>query len=983
MRRIIMFLCLIIALPGYALTPVVLDAGFRNIELGRYIELFEDHSGKLTFDDISKPEMNKYWYQSRWDIPNFGYNASTFWVRFKINGTLVQNTDELYLILDYPLLDYIKIYLPGNNGDFFTQELGDRVPWKNRSIENRNPVFIIKPALLNNQIIYLKIRSEGDVVIPLLLMKPEYFYHKDHVEQLIFGAYFGIILIMIIYNFFIFLTVRDRNYLIYVLFLLALSLFSLSFTGLLFEHILSSYPDIANSLVLISSIIAVSVAIWFTVSFLETKSKIKIIHRTLLSFLLIKLIFVIISSALPYSIMAKVILIESIVSYAFLIIIGLKFYLDGYKIARFYVVGWMFTPIGTIIVSLKNLGILPSMFITEYAIFIANIFEISMLSFALADRINIIKQEKEEAQQETLRIQIDATANLEKKVEERTNELALANAKLSELDRIKSNFFANISHEIRTPLTLILTPIESFLYKENTVTPDKRFFESVYRNGLRLLGLINNLLDFSRLDAGRTELVMCEIDIIRLIKNHIDSVRSMNEVKGIELLFEYDIEHLVLNADLDKIDKIVANLFSNAIKFTDQGGRIKVYVNIESADNSEYCLIRISDTGIGIPEEHLEVIFDRFSQIDANSSRRYEGTGIGLALVKEYIKLHNGTISVISRHIDKHPESHGSIFTIRIPITHEHLTTSVDELSGNSGRKPYGRYMEMPEYGTDLIAQKTDYLFDKVYDDETKTILVVEDNPGMHTLLNDILAPQYRLIKACSGIEALSLLESEENLPDLILTDVMMPEMDGNELTHRVRMNPRFEGIPVILLTARAEMDMKLEGFDTGATDYIIKPFNSMELTARIRSQLELKVLRDNLIRTNKQLYTKLSQSRLTNDTVSFTSEKKIIEVKKFINENYTADISREGMASAVDMNPDNLSRVFNRITGKRIDAYINELRINRAKQELIETDKSIITIAMDSGFQNLRTFNRLFKDSEDITPKEFREKGRIVSVPN
>jgi signal transduction histidine kinase len=247
--------------------------------------------------------------------------------------------------------------------------------------------------------------------------------------------------------------------------------------------------------------------------------------------------------------------------------------------------------------------------------------------------------------------------SLEKKVGERTFQLQEANNKLRELDRLKSDFFANISHEIRTPLTLILAPVESGLLVDYDDTPDRGFFENLQRNAIILLKLINDLLDFSKIEAGQMKMRIREVDIVSFISSYASSFKSAAESKGIKISFEYTCSAIPVFIDTEKMDKIVMNLFSNALKFTDKGGFIKITVS----EDGRNCYIQFRDSGIGIPPDKFETIFDRFSQVNTGYTRKYEGTGIGLALVKEFVELHGGAINVESRALNNSPEAHGTI----------------------------------------------------------------------------------------------------------------------------------------------------------------------------------------------------------------------------------------------------------------------------------------------------------------------------------
>ncbi len=455
---------------------------------------------------------------------------------------------------------------------------------------------------------------------------------------------------------------------------------------------------------------------------------------------------------------------------------------------------------------------------------------------------------------------IQEKQSLEQKVEERTHELAEANIKLQELDKLKSNFFANISHEIRTPLTLILSPVESVLQGDYGDHIDKKFFENLHRNAIRLLKLINNLLDFSKIEAGRMNLKIQEMDVVLYIKNYISSVHSAAESKEITLDFSSLNKETVLFIDIEKFDKIIMNLFSNALKFTEKGGSIKISIR----DDDKNCFIEFIDTGIGIPSDKLESIFDRFSQADTDSTRKFEGTGIGLALAKEFVELHDGFIIAKSKYIEDYKNDHGTTFTVTIPKGKEHFQNKENiqfvkstELEESVTDHRFSGMSELNE-----LRQETEIVKSEFVSNKTKiNILVVEDNQDMRNFLNFLLKDLYNVHLAINGEEGLKF--AYEIKPDLIVSDVMMPIMNGYEMTKRIKENDEIKRIPVILLTAKAEISNKIEGLEYGADDYLTKPFNSKELLTRIKTHLKNYEYEKIILERNEVMEDELETARL------------------------------------------------------------------------------------------------------------------------
>ncbi len=450
-----------------------------------------------------------------------------------------------------------------------------------------------------------------------------------------------------------------------------------------------------------------------------------------------------------------------------------------------------------------------------------------------------------------------------------------------ELEEHKTRFFANISHEIRTPLTLMLSPIESVLQGDYGSRINRAFFDNLYRNGLRLLKLVNNLLDFSKIEAGRMKMKVCETDMVGFVRNYVSAVHSAAEAKDVSIAFSPHSERIPVFVDTEKMDKVVMNLFSNSLKFTGSGGSITVVLR----EDEIYCYIEFIDTGDGIPARSINSIFDRFSQADTSATRRHEGTGIGLALAKELIEMHGGTITVESRYREDHPDDHGSKFTLTILKGRDHFAggdavefIDGDDLDESVTDRQFHGMREMHDLGP--VDERSSSLpgapcksgvegggisvpahAGSARAGVTPTVLIVDDNPDMRNFLVHLLQNLYDVHWAENGMVGLDCVDRLS--PDIVITDVMMPEMDGNEMTRRLKSNEAHRHIPVIMLTAKAEMVHKLEGLEQGADDFLTKPFNSKELLARIRTLLKTKEYEKEILRRNYEIEQDLEVARL------------------------------------------------------------------------------------------------------------------------
>jgi signal transduction histidine kinase len=402
---------------------------------------------------------------------------------------------------------------------------------------------------------------------------------------------------------------------------------------------------------------------------------------------------------------------------------------------------------------------------------------------------------------------------------------------LEQIDKSKTVFFSNISHEFRTPLTLILNPLEELLnqHKGDWGDIEKQHLETVYRNALRLLKLVNTLLDFSSIESGRQQACYVPTDLVTLTRNLAANFRAVIEKAGMQLIIKGDDDLQPVYVDRQMWEKIVFNLLSNAFKYTLAGS---ITVELTAKDN--YAILKIIDTGIGIPEPEVPHLFERFHRVQSTTGRTIEGTGIGLSLIKEFALLHKGDIGVESM------PGRGSTFTVRIPLGKEHLpqqqiiTDDSDEIITSA--------MYVEEAGTLLVKDNVTGMAAAAATDNQPLVLVVDDNADMREHLRSVLLPYFKIITASNGQEALQ--KIREQPPALILSDIMMPVLDGIGLLQQVKANKASAHIPVILLTARAGEVSKIMGWESGADDYLTKPFSSKELISRISSQIKTQQIR-------------------------------------------------------------------------------------------------------------------------------------------
>ena len=518
-------------------------------------------------------------------------------------------------------------------------------------------------------------------------------------------------------------------------------------------------------------------------------------------------------------------------------------------------------------------------------------------------------------------------------------------AKNEEINNMKFRFFTNVSHELRTPLTLIISPLEGML-KETTDELQSTRLQLMYRNAQRLLHLVNQLLDFRKGEMSTHQLSLSEGDIISYVHSVCNSFLLMADKKHIQFSFFSGIDTFSMAFDADKVGKIVMNLLSNAFKFTPEGGRVTVMIE-HVAGTPDILEIKIADTGIGISDVDKEHIFERFYQAGHKGVEETTGNGIGLSLVRDFVTLHEGEVKVFDN------IGMGSVFVIQFPVKHVETQVQLPEETGMSAGDEEDK--EMKEEAREETERKNFPL-----------LLIVDDNEDFRIFMRYSLELQYRVKLAVNGKEAWEMMQEE--LPDLVISDVMMPQMDGNELCRLIKQDKRTAHIPVILLTARQNTEAKLEGLQTGADDYVTKPFNMTILVLRIRKLIEL------------SRYHRVTQGMIdpapSEIVITSLDEKLIEKAIKYVEDNMSrTELSVEELSRELGMSRVHLYKKLLQITGKTPIEFIRVIRLKRAAQLLRESQLHVSEVAFEVGFNNPKYFSRYFKDEFGVLPSVYQEK--------
>lgn len=525
--------------------------------------------------------------------------------------------------------------------------------------------------------------------------------------------------------------------------------------------------------------------------------------------------------------------------------------------------------------------------------------------------------------------------------------------RVKELDAFKSKFYTNITHEFRTPLTVILGMIRQI--KEN---PKKNLDEGVTlieRNGNNLLNQINQILDLSKLETKSFNLNPVKDDLVSFVRYAAMSFQSAANSRNLSLRFFTPLEKLPTNFDPDAMQKIVQNLVSNAIKFTPSEGEVKVYL----AQNGDTVEIKVQDTGVGINEAELPHIFDRFYQVENPADKTQEGTGIGLAYVQELVRVMNGRISVESR------IGEGTEFLVTLPLTVDGTRYTVHEENTKQTSHPLPEPV-LSSTATNLKPLPTGNREPDTVD--RPQLLIIEDNPDVVAYLKNCLADQYQIDIAYNG--RIGMEKAFESIPDLIITDVMMPEVGGYEVCDTLKNDERTSHIPIIMLTAKADMASKIAGLKRGADVYLSKPFDKEELLVRMNRMVE----------RQQKLATYFSNSLHNGmvENITETIEVEAIEiedvfiqkVKTIIEKHYSDEgFALPQLCSKIGMSRSQLFRKMKALVGESPSAFIRNYRLNKAKELLEKGAMNVSEVAWETGFSNLAHFSKIFQEKFGVQP--------------
>ncbi len=519
---------------------------------------------------------------------------------------------------------------------------------------------------------------------------------------------------------------------------------------------------------------------------------------------------------------------------------------------------------------------------------------------------------------------------------------------------LKLRFFTNISHELRTPLTLILGGIEDVIKHDRLSSRGNISLALAHRNAKRMLSLVNQLLDFRKIVKNKMELKISRVNLVPLVEDALDDFREMASERKIDLLFTVSSRSILVWVDVERIESVVYNLLSNALKFTPERGKIEVILSLHEEEGCAKIVVR--DTGIGIPKEKQEHIFERFAQAFRAVDPQMKGSGIGLSLCRDIVELHHGEISVESR------PGHGSAFTVKLKLGNAHFGMEQIDFTAANGAADY--------MVSDYTSTGSQHRTDVQPPSDAQKILLVEDNRELRIFIYNSLIETYRVIEADDGVDALAKIHGE--MPDIVVTDLMMPRMDGIELIDKVRHDFTISHIPIIMLTARHSPDDRVKAMEYGADGYITKPFSIELLLARI----------DNLLNQRRMLFEKYSTQSARNKVVELSMDDMVVtdrdeefmkEVMAWLSEHIeNSDLTIDQLAGHLGLGRTTMYNKLKSLTGKSPIELIKEFRITKAQLFLRTGQFSVSEVAYKVGFSDPGYFSRCFREICHMSPAEY-----------
>lgn len=540
-------------------------------------------------------------------------------------------------------------------------------------------------------------------------------------------------------------------------------------------------------------------------------------------------------------------------------------------------------------------------------------------------------------------------------LEEQRDQLITLSRQLEDATHAKLSFFTNVSHDFRTPLTLIADPVDQLLQSHHLNEHERFLLNIVHKNVAVLLRLVNQILDFRKFEDGKLQLRLSQFDLHASLLEWADAFRTLSFRKHIHFQIDADADtDFTVTADAEKLERIVYNLLSNSFKFTPENGQISMHLSSCTKNGEPAVRLQVTDTGVGMPAEHVRHIFDSFYQIDVH----HAGSGIGLALVKAFVEMHHGTISVDTT------EGQGTCFTIEIPACQSGTLDPDTTRSAVLTNLKEGAVLAADQETLQAVAPEST-------PDDKETILVIDDNLDIRDYVRSVLQDEYNVIEAANGQEGLQ--QAMKYVPDAIICDVMMPVMDGMECCRRLKSEVQTSHIPVMMLTAYAVDEQKIKGYECGADSYISKPFSARLLTVRLRNLIENR-------RRLQSLFADISNVSLQKTPVAEVDKGFLEKLHRLIEERLSdPDLSVEELGEQIGLSRVQLYRKTKALCGYSPNELLRIARLKKAASLLASTEKTISEITYEVGFSSPSYFTKCYKEYFGENPTAvLKRKNRI-----
>lgn len=939
------------ALTGSVLT---LDHSPSQISLDKDLEIRMDPGGRLSVQDmLSEDETAGFQAFSGGEI--LPENAA-YWGRITINNQLDADSAQAEWVLSFSaLLTAVDVYVL-DSAQLVHRSTGIFSPLSQRAfspVNDQNLVKVIIPPR-SLRTIYFRAASAIDqeiTILPPTLQSLETMLTGLARQKKESGFFVGFMFMILVYSLILYFFQRDNAYLYYSGYVFTLILWWSFNRGELLDlplfGIFEAHPQYVYFFKL-STYVGLFFYLAFIRTFLELKNLLprwdRVFKFMVWAGIPLLLIDAIILGRTNFSLtradQLSVFYILSFVVLTYLFLLPL--YKTRDKRGIFIILGMLAMGGGFLMTAFHRYS--TSGFTLTY-FQVGTFIEVTIFSLGLAYRSNQVRKERQQA-----------AFDLEKsRIQEQKQEAE--SRQLRELSEIKTRFYTNITHEFRTPLTVIMGMAEQL--KEQSALTDSRGklikgLQLIYRNSRHLLGLINQLLDLSRIDSGTIRMEFVQGNIVTYLQYLAESFYSMAEEKQVRLVFYTEEESIIMDYDEEKIQQIVYNLLSNAIKFTPERGKIIFHVSRTNEFGGSTLQLKVKDSGIGIAADQLPLVFDRFYQTDNSSTRKAAGSGIGLALTKELVELLKGDIQVTST------PGQGSTFKINLPIKN---TAPQPAAAPKNGKEQLPNGLPVP-----VTPNETAGGTPPPPDSDLPLLLLIEDNPDVAAYIGSLLEKDYLIHLAENGQAGID--QAIALVPDIIISDVMMPEKNGYEVCATLKQDERTSHIPIILLTARATQEDRLEGLQFGADAYLTKPFNKQELQIRLEKLIEIRKKLQQHFSTYTSRPVDTGAQEVPDDPETLFLEK----LTKVVQANLeNPDFGVPQLAEAVLMSQMQVYRKLKALTGQTGSQFIRSLRLQRGRELLQTTDLTISEIAYDVGYSDPNYFSRTFHQEFKKPPSDFR----------